>query len=289
MGFTVDSPVFQALRGRGKLSKRNLEQIVAWVERSDVWTCLLEDFIAHDGAFLYSDDEKNYFWTVETLEGKRVPTINVSIEYKGPEADIVQLAGVMCHELAHYVSFYRCDFNPNDQDTSDLAAIVAVWDEARAHTLEFLVQEQINRHGEPAVDWMKEGQREAIEESRSSFVEPHGPTLDLEHIEAALERGSHGLWLWTALYVGPDPTKPCYLQYYNNCWFDAAEELQRLGKYTLNEARYEIALSSIDANVHGENLESISYAGGPKPVRYAWAVELAPIAAFKPPGGYSVA
>ena len=289
MAYTIDSPVFQALRGHRKLSNRDLARIIAWIDRSEIWTCLLDDFVAHGGLYQYSDDEKNYFWTVETPERKRVPTINVSIEYKGDNADIVQLAGVMCHELAHYVSFYRCDFNPNNQDTSDLAAILAVWDEGRAHTLEFLVQEQINRDGEPTVDWMKEGQREAIENGGASLTEVIGSDVDLERIEAALERGAHRLWLWAALYVGPDPTKPCYLQYYKNCWFDAAEELERRGDYTLKEQRFDIAASSIAAKLRGDTIESISYDGGPKPVEYAWALDLATIAAFKPGSATSVA
>jgi hypothetical protein len=289
MAYTIDSPVFQPLRGRRKLSNRHLAQIVEWIDRSEIWTCLLDDFVEHDGVYQYSEDTKNYFWTVETPEGKRVPTINVSIEYKGTHADVVQLAGVMCHELAHYVSFYRCKFNPNNQETSDLAAVVAVWDEGRAHTLEFLVQEEINSQGRATVEWMKEGQREAIENSRASLIEAIGPDPDLEHIEAGLERGAHALWQWSARYVGPDPTQPCYLQYYKDCWFDVAEELERRGEYTLKEKRFDVAVSSIAAKLRDENIEGISYDGGPQPVRYAWARDLATIAAFKPASGTNVA
>lgn len=280
--YTIDLPVFQLLRGRGKLTNRQLTSVVRWVNRSPIWKCLLDDFVDSGGVYQYAEGETNYYWTLDTPEGKRLPTINVSTEYKGAGADLVQLAGVMCHELAHYLSYYRCGFNPNNEESSDRAAVMGVWDEGRAHTLEFIVQDQIDSGAEPTVEWMKEDEQgDAIEASRMSVLQPLSAEVNLENIEAAMENGAHLLWQWVAKYTGPDPTKSCYLQFYKDCWFDAMEEAQRRGELTLKEQRFDVDRPSIAAQLSDGKLLGISYNGGARAVRYAWASDFGTIAAFK--------
>jgi hypothetical protein len=173
-----------------------------------------------------------------------VPTVYVADRYWGPHADLEEFASVAAHEMAHYMTYYRTHFNPSDLATSDAAAIAAVWDEARAYALEWFVQREINSTPGPKVNWMKPGQREALERRLAAADAIDRSDLTLETIEKVLNTAADALWCWAAKWTGGRDDDICYLQSYKNQWFDVARATPN---YVITEANCDIDLDSIEA------------------------------------------
>jgi hypothetical protein len=130
---------------------------------------------------------------------------------------VESLVEVLAHETSHYLTYFKEKLNPNDLGACDDAGAAGVRDEARAYATEYVVQTEINRTGEPQVDWMKRGQLEAIL-PRVQRLPPDATP------EAVLTAATCGLIEWAANWTGPDESAGGYFQFYRNEWLKLAEK-----------------------------------------------------------------
>lgn len=228
MPLGIQSKVFEKLRASDKtpagLTGEQLQQITALIARSPTLTARMDDFEAHNGCLCYSESETNYYTTIgrELPAEQRMPCICLNPSMyangtEGAEANIESLVEVLAHETSHYLTYFKERLNPNECKTCDDAGAAGSFDEARAYATEYVVQREINRTGEPHVDWMKEGQLEAIQPRVERL--PANATS-----EEILTAATCALIEWAANWTGPDRSKGGYFQYYRNAWLTSDQK-----------------------------------------------------------------
>jgi hypothetical protein len=221
MGFSVDSPVFQRLlatQASPGLSKDQLREIVRYIDRSPTFTKRIVEFENAGGRFEYSESDTNFFWVLDEKPVVYVSPASYRSSSVGAEdADINGLTEVLAHEMSHFISYFKEKLNPNGLSCCDDAAAAGVRDEARAYAQEYLVQMEINATPGPQVDWMKEGQLEAIEPEVGRL--PPGCSTQVLH-----EAATNALLDWAANWTGPDESAGGYFEFYRNEWLKLAKK-----------------------------------------------------------------
>ena len=230
MAIDIRSNVFAGVRAGDAtpagLTDRQLKRITDYIARSPTLAERMHDFEARKGCLRYSENGTNYYETLglhELPPEEQMPCIRLnpgSYRNSGAgaeDADIESLVEVLAHETSHYLTYFKEKLNPNDCTACDEAGAAGSRDEARAYATEYVVQNEINRSGEPRVDWMKKGQLEAIQPSVA--VLPADATS-----EQILHAATCALVDWAANWTGPDESAGGYFQYYRNEWLKSAEK-----------------------------------------------------------------
>jgi hypothetical protein len=219
MGFPVTSKIFNPIRASTTalgLSNKQVRQIVSYIDRSPTFTKRIREFEEIGGQIRYSDSDTNYFWVTDRTV--YISPANYQNSLPGSDdADVDGLGEVLAHEMSHFVTYYKEQLNPNALSSCDEAAAAGVSDEARAYAQEYLVQSEINSTPGPKVDWMKEGQLEAIEEQVATL--PAGCSSEVIHNAA-----TKGLLEWAANYTGPIESAGGYFEFYRNDWLKLANQ-----------------------------------------------------------------
>jgi hypothetical protein len=219
MPFSASSSVFDPVRASTTalgLTPEQVRAVVAYVNRSATFTARMTEFESVGGTIRYSDTDTNFFWVADR-------TIYVSpVHYQNGlpganDADIETLIEVLAHEMSHFVSYFREELNPNNCASCDEAAVMGVRDEARAYAHEYVVQREINATRGEKVDWMKEGQLEAIE----PHVAGLSPDADSATVHAAATKA---LLDWAANWSGPVESAGGYFEFYRNEWLKLANK-----------------------------------------------------------------
>jgi hypothetical protein len=219
MGFSRSSKIFKGIRASTTalgLSDRQLGQIVAYVDRSPTFTKRMKEFEEIGGEIKYSDSDTNYFW----LPDKTVYISPANYQNSLPGSDdayAAELAGVLAHEMWHFISYLKDGVNPNTCASCDEAAAAGVRDEAWAYAQEYVVQCEVNARSGPRVDWMKEGQLEAIQPAVDAL--PPGSSGDALHLAAM-----KALLEWSANWTGYVESAGGYFEFYRNEWRKLAKE-----------------------------------------------------------------
>ena len=218
MPFTSTSPVWAPVRSPGialGLTAQQVRRVVNYINRSPTFLARMLEFEAAGGQLTYSEDNTNCFWITD----KRIYVSREQFCNSRPranDADIETLTEVLAHEMSHFVTYFQEGLDLTKAGTCDECAAAGVRDEARAYAHEYLIQREINGTAGDKVDWMKEGQLEAIEACAGAAGCDAG-TVD----HAAATRA---LLDWAANWTGPDQSAGGYFQFYRNYWLEKVAE-----------------------------------------------------------------
>jgi hypothetical protein len=217
MGFSRTSAIFSGVRASTTalgLSEKQLGQIVAYIDRSPTFTKRMKDFEEIGGEIKYSGTDTNYFWLPE--KAVYISPANYQNSLPGSDdAYVDELAGVLAHEMWHFISYVKDGINPNMCASCEEAAAAGVRDEAWAYAQEYIVQREINGNPGPQVDWMKEGQLEAIRPAVDAL--PAGSSSAALHLAAM-----KSLLEWSANWTGYVESAGGYFEFYRNEWLKLA-------------------------------------------------------------------
>jgi hypothetical protein len=207
------SPIWALVRSPKSplgLTADQVRRIVRFVNRSPTFSARMREFEAANGQLTYSDDGTNCFWiTDKRIYISREQFLNSTS--RANDADIETLTEVLAHEMSHFVTYFKEGLDLASATSSDEAGAAGVRDEARAYAHEYLIQLEINKTAGDKVDWMKEGQLEAIEAHAGAIT----PGADLLDIHAA---ATMALLDWAANWTGPVEGAGGYFQFYRNYW-----------------------------------------------------------------------
>ena len=194
------------------LTARQVKRIAGFINRSPTFAGRMREFEAAQGQLTYSDDGTNCFWiTDKRIYISREQFLNS--KPNGDDADIETLTEVLAHEMSHFVTYFKEGLDLAAARSPDEAAAAGVLDEARAYAHEYLIQLEINATAGDKVDWMKEGQLEAIE-AHTAGMAPDASTAGI-HAAATM-----ALLDWAANWTGPVESAGGYFQFYRNYWLE---------------------------------------------------------------------
>ena len=214
MTFPSNSRIWTLVRSNAAnrlgLTAQQIRRATDYITRSSTLTAKMLEFEAAGGQLKYSEDGTNCFWiTDKGLYLSKELFCNSAPQQH--DVDVAVLIEVLAHEMSHFETYFKHGFSPSNGESCDDAATAGVRDEARAYALEYLIQCEINETAGDKVDWMKEGQLEAIR----AALEGLPPDSSQAAIHAAATRG---LLDWAANWTGPVTTAGGYFQVYRNHW-----------------------------------------------------------------------
>jgi len=218
MAFSSNSPVWAPVRSSSialGLTAQQVRRVVNYINRSPTFLARMLEFEAAGGQLTYSEDSTNCFWITD----KRIYVSREQFCNSKPranDADVETLTEVLAHEMSHFVTYFQEGLDLTKAASCDECAAAGVRDEARAYAHEYLVQREINQTPGDKVDWMKEGQLEAIAAGAGAAA-PDGAAVD----HAAATRA---LLDWAANWTGPVESAGGYFQFYRNYWLEKVAE-----------------------------------------------------------------